>query len=99
MRCAPLLVAALLTPRPPELMVLNEPEISLHPDLIPALGRLVTLAAENSQVVVVSHNEALVRELESDEICRPIRLEKSMGETISQGATSLEQYGWKWPTR
>lgn len=30
--------AALLTPRPPELMVLNEPETSLHPDLLPALA-------------------------------------------------------------
>src|SRR5882724_605821 len=27
--------AALLTPRPPELMVMNEPETSLHPDLLP----------------------------------------------------------------
>jgi predicted ATPase len=33
-----LLVAALLTPRPPGLMVLNEPETSLHPDLLPAAG-------------------------------------------------------------
>ena len=31
-------VAALLTPRPPPLMVLNEPETSLHPDLLPALA-------------------------------------------------------------
>jgi predicted ATPase len=31
---------ALLTPQPPPLMVLNEPETSLHPDLLPALGRL-----------------------------------------------------------
>lgn len=30
-------VAALLTPRPPSLMVLNEPETSLHPELLPAL--------------------------------------------------------------
>ncbi|GIT39428.1 MAG: hypothetical protein Ct9H300mP8_06240 [Gammaproteobacteria bacterium] len=29
-------IAALLTPRPPALMVLNEPETSLHPDLLPA---------------------------------------------------------------
>ncbi|MFL6636962.1 MAG: AAA family ATPase, partial [Paraburkholderia graminis] len=34
-----LLVAALLTPRPPALLVLNEPETSLHPDLLPALAR------------------------------------------------------------
>ena len=37
--------AALLTPRPPELMVLNEPETSLHPDLLPALARLILAAA------------------------------------------------------
>jgi len=35
-----LLVAALLTPRPPPLIVLNEPETSLHPDLLPSLARL-----------------------------------------------------------
>ena len=47
--------AALLTPRPPELMVLNEPETSLHPDLLPALARLIALAATRTQIVVVSH--------------------------------------------
>lgn len=31
-------IAALLSPRPPALLVLNEPETSLHPDLLPALG-------------------------------------------------------------
>ena len=94
-----LLVAALLTPRPPELMVLNEPENSLHPDLIPALARLIALAAENSQVIVVSHNAALVDALEADEICVPIRLEKDSGETVLQDADLLSQYGWKWPSR
>ncbi|KRP58087.1 hypothetical protein TU79_21505 [Pseudomonas trivialis] len=33
-----LLIAALLTPRPPSMMALNEPETSLHPDLLPALA-------------------------------------------------------------
>ncbi|MGC3765380.1 AAA family ATPase, partial [Pseudomonas aeruginosa] len=46
-------IAALLTPRPPALLVLNEPETSLHPDLLAALGRLVRQAAQHSQVVVV----------------------------------------------
>ena len=58
-----LLVAALLTPDPPPLMVLNEPETSLHPDLLPPLARLVRSAAERSQVMVVSHSDALIREL------------------------------------
>jgi predicted ATPase len=33
------MVAALLSPRPPALMILNEPETSLHPDLLPPLAR------------------------------------------------------------
>jgi predicted ATPase len=40
-----LLIAALLTPRPPGLMVLNEPETSLHPELIPPLARIDQLAS------------------------------------------------------
>jgi predicted ATPase len=41
-------IAALLTPRPPALMVLNEPETSLHPSLLSALARLVGRAAAKS---------------------------------------------------
>ena len=58
-----LLVAALLTVDPPPLLVLNEPETSLHPDLLPPLARLIRAAAERSQVMVVSHSERLVAEL------------------------------------
>src|SRR6202042_3417488 len=55
-----LLIAALLTPRPPPLMILNEPETSLHPDLLPPLGRLIAQAAKTTQVWVVSHANRLV---------------------------------------
>ena len=50
-----LLIAALMTPRPPPLMVLNEPESSLHPDLLPPLGRLMQRYARDNQLWVVSH--------------------------------------------
>ena len=55
--------AALLTPRPPELMVLNEPETSLHPDLLPALARLILAAAAHTQIIVVSHAQVLIETL------------------------------------
>ena len=58
-----LLIAALLSPRPPSLMILNEPETSLHPDLLPPLARLIAQAAKRSQIVVVSHAVALVSAL------------------------------------
>ena len=80
-------------------MVINEPENSLHPELIPALANLILKAAESSQVIVVSHHPLLVERLEEDEICIPIHLTKQMGETIVEGAGLLEQYGWKWPPR
>src|SRR5206468_6176559 len=44
-----LMVAALLSPRPPTLMILNEPETSLHPDLLPSLARLIARASQRSQ--------------------------------------------------
>lgn len=94
-----LLVAALFSPRPPELLILNEPETSLHPDLISPLASMIRQAAENSQVIIVSHNERLVQELESDEICNSIRLQKQMGETVLQDGDLLDQHGWKWPAR
>jgi len=58
-----LLVGALLTPRPPSLMVLNEPETSLHPDLLAPLARLVRQVAATTQVVVVSHAPGLITAL------------------------------------
>jgi hypothetical protein len=61
-----LLVAALLSPRPPALMVLNEPETSLHPELLPPLARLIAQASKQSQVVVVSHASALVSALQAE---------------------------------
>jgi predicted ATPase len=90
-------VAALLTPRPPELMVLNEPETSLHPDLLPALARLIGRAAERSQVIAVSHAPRLIEELSKLPECHSIRLEKEFGETIVTGDAPAIR--WQWPAR
>jgi predicted ATPase len=91
-------VAALLTPRPPGLLVLNEPETSLHPDLLPALGRLIAQAAERSQVVVVSHAPALIDALQSLPECHSIMLEKQFGQTVLAGDEG-ERPSWQWPAR
>jgi predicted ATPase len=91
--------AALLTPRPPELMVLNEPETSLHPDLLPALARLIAVASERTQLVVVSHAQLLIETLARNADCRRLHLEKSFGETTLAGATLFNKPKWEWPTR
>lgn len=94
-----LLLAALLSPRPPDFLVLNEPEASLHPSLIPTLARLIRLASENSQVIVVSHNTDLIQELNTDPCCVSVDLEKRNGETVVSGGDLLSKYAWNWPAR
>ena len=91
-------VAALLTPRPPGLLVLNEPETSLHPDLLPALGRLIAQTAARSQVVVVSHAPSLIDALQQLPECCSVTLEKRFGETAVAGEDGRD-VAWRWPAR
>lgn len=94
-----LLAAALLTPRPPALLVLNEPETSLHPDLLPALARLIAQASTRSQVLVVSHAGRLIAALEREDDSHSVVLEKHFGATRIAGANDLDRPQWKWPAR
>ncbi|MDY6944888.1 MAG: AAA family ATPase [Pseudomonadota bacterium] len=94
-----LLVAALFTPRPPQLMVLDEPEASLHPDLLPALGRLIVTASTRSQLWVVSHSNRLLAALHEAPKCNAVRLIKELGETKIEGQGLLDQPSWHWPER
>lgn len=93
-----LLVAALLSPRPPSLMVLNEPETSLHSDLLPALARLISRANEHTQIVVVTHAQGLVEALTAAG-AQPLCLVKDFGATTLEGVGTLEQPPWNWGSR
>ena len=91
--------AALLTTRPPQLMVLNEPETSLHPDLLPALARLILTAAGRTQIIVVSHAQALIQPLAAERLCTRLHLQKDFGATTLEGATLFNSPKWVWPAR
>lgn len=75
------LLAALLSPRPPSVLALNEPETSLHPDLLPALAALIAEAAEKSQLWITTHSEILAREIAQRTGVAPIQLVRLEGET------------------
>ena len=94
-----MLVAALLTPRPPELMVLNEPETSLHVDLMPALAQLIVQAGERSQLIVVSHSAPLIAALRESGRVHQHELYKDLGETRIKDLGALEGPPWNWPRR
>ena len=97
-------VAALLSPRPAELLVLNEPETSLHPQLLGPLAQLITTAAGRSQIIAVSHSRTLVGALEqaAEEAgvsASGIELIKDFGETRVAGREPLDGPAWRWPKR
>lgn len=73
------LATALLSTRPPPLLVLNEPETSLHPTAVQALAVLIRQAAKHSQVWVTTHDAALRDALTDTAITHDL--------SIQQGAT------------
>lgn len=90
-----LLAAALHTPRPPSLMILNEPESSLHPSLLEPLAQMIANASKVSQVIVVSHANSLTESL-TNQGAISLGLQKEEGETI---VSDIEIPPWKWPQR
>lgn len=95
--------AALLSPQPPSLMVLNEPETSLHPDLVRPLATLILSAAAGSQVVVVTHSRALLEFLGpaavGDDTTAEIELHKDFGETRVADLGLMDAPRWDWARR
>jgi predicted ATPase len=80
-------------------MVLNEPETSLHPDLLPALARLIIAAANETQIVVVSHAQSLIDALTVESVCTRLHLLKAFGETTLEGSNLFNAPKWSWPAR
>jgi predicted ATPase len=89
--------AALLGPQLPTLMVLNEPETSLHPTLITPLSAMIRAASANTQVVVVTHSATLTKGLADDAI--HIELTKNNGETRIHAQSLTDTPPWHWGSR
>lgn len=91
-----MLACILLPPRPPGLLVLNEPEASLHPSLLPELGKLIALASKESQVIVVTHAQELVAAMGPEAYI--IQLQRG-SETSVADQLRFEGPEWIWPKR
>lgn len=75
------LSAALLSPRPPSLLALNEPEASLHPDLIEPLAHLIARTAKETQLWITTHSGRLADAVQRRCGAPPMRLHMVDGET------------------
>ncbi|MCW5321965.1 chromosome segregation protein SMC [Verminephrobacter aporrectodeae subsp. tuberculatae] len=54
------LLAILCHPDPPPLVCIEEPELGLHPDVLPNLAQLLKDASERTQLIVTTHSDVLV---------------------------------------
>ncbi len=87
------LLAILCHPEPPPLVCIEEPELGLHPDVLPTLAKLMLSASERCQLIVTTHSDILVDALtetpESVIIC-----EKQDGMTRMERLDSKDLAQW-----
>jgi len=62
------LITTLLSPTPPPILLLDEPEVSLHPELMKYIAALLQEAALSTQIIVATHSPQLIRWLEPNEV-------------------------------
>lgn len=74
------LLAILCDPEPPSLVCIEEPELGLHPDLIPRVADLLVDASQRCQLVVTTHSDILVDAL-SEQAGSVVVCEKHEGRT------------------
>jgi predicted ATPase len=55
-----MMLAILLDPAPPPLLLFEEPELSLHPDVLPTLRDLLLEAAQRTQIIVTTQSPAFL---------------------------------------
>jgi len=79
------LAGVLLAHRLPALVALNEPEASLHPDLLDPLARLIAGAANRTQMWLVTHSQPLADAIARHGRTEPRIVIKRRGETWIEG--------------
>jgi predicted ATPase len=62
------LATALIDPLPPSLVVVDEPEVGLHPKLLPIVADMLKAAAEETQVLVATHSPDLLNRFDLDDV-------------------------------
>jgi predicted ATPase len=87
------LLTILCHPNPPPLVCIEEPELGLHPDLMPTIARLLKAASERTQLVVTTHSDLLVdaftEEPESVVVC-----DRSEGQTTMRRLSEKKLKAW-----
>lgn len=87
------LLAILLDPEPPSVVCLDEPDLGLHPDIIPVLADLLEEASQRMQIIVTTHSDGLVDSF-SDRPESIVVCEKQDGATTLRRLQRTELKTW-----
>ena len=87
------LLAILCHPPPPPLICIEEPELGLHPDILPTVSKLLLEASERSQLIVTTHSDMLVDAL-TNEWWSIVVCEKRDGQTVMRRLDKEKMAAW-----
>ncbi len=77
------LLAILCDPDPPPLICIEEPELGLHPDMLPKIASLLEAASERTQLIVTTHSDILIDAL-TDNPEAVVVVEKHQNSTVAK---------------
>jgi predicted ATPase len=87
------LLAILCDPNPPPLVCIEEPELGLHPDVLPKLADHLLAASRRTQLIVTTHSDVLVDAM-SDQPESVVVCEKHDGATTMTRLAADELQAW-----
>lgn len=85
------LAVALLQPEPPSTIIIDEPELGLHPYAITLLGGLLRSASQRMQVIVSTQSVALVNEFSISDL---VVVERKKGASLFTRLDESEFSSW-----
>lgn len=85
------LVTALLQPEPPSTIIIDEPELGLHPYAITLLGSLLRSASKRMQVIVSTQSVPLVNEFTIDNL---VIVEREQGASVFKRLNAQDLQLW-----
>jgi predicted ATPase len=91
------LLAILLDPGPARLVIIEEPELGLHPDVLPTLRDLLIEASTRFQLVVTTHStqlvDAMTEHADSVVICEKLESTSVLSRLDPQELTRWREFG------
>lgn len=85
------LATALLQPDPPELLLIDEPELGLHPEALNVLAELINLSKERTQILASTQSPAFADLFQPEDI---ITVKRQDGATVFERLDSNALSGW-----